>query len=161
MSTFAEISYDFSQCSEKLRNQSRSILFAESRLIMSDLRSRSPVDTGFFRSNWRVQLSRFSSSSTFASITIANDTLYAYFMEYGAPMNAAPWYYPHRDKKTGRFRKGTGKLKRRGDRVWAGGKNPGHAKTIGGAIGPALISSRGRIDRLTKKLADSIISGIR
>ena len=138
MSTFEEISGDFKKVNANLQKNVRNILLEESKLILKDLQERSPVDTGFFRSNWKVKLSRFTPGSTISGISISNDTPYAYWMEEGAEKFSFPWYYPNRDKRTGRFIKGTGKLKERKGRVWAGGLNPGHSFTIGGQLKPAI-----------------------
>lgn len=160
MSTLAEISLVFSRMSDKAKKNIRSALYEESKHILSDLESRSPVDTGFFKSNWKVRLSRFSSSGNIVSVSITNKTPYAYFMEYGAAPHKAPWYYPNRDTK-GRFKKGTGKLKISKGRVWAGGLSPGHSQTVGGAIGPTLFESKKRTDQLTKKIADAAVRGFK
>ena len=161
MSTFQEISADFKRLNSSMQKNVRNMLFEESKLILKDLEARSPVDTGFFKSRWKVTLSKFNSSGVISSISVSNDTPYAFWMEMGAPKFAPPWWYPNRDKRTGRFIKGTGKLKERGGSVWAGGLNPGHEMTIGGAIGPALLNSKERMDSMTNNLALIIISELR
>ena len=156
MSTFQELSGDFKKLNASLQQNVRNILSEESKTILKDLQDRSPVDTGFFRSNWKVTLSRFSPGSTISGISIRNDTPYAFWMEYGAPKFSAPWYYPLRDKRTGRFRKGTGKLKESQGRIWAGGLNPGHSMTIGGAIGPSVERALNRMEqRFGKSFTDA------
>ncbi len=84
-----------------------------------------------------------------------NDTPYAIFMEEGAERNKLPWNYPGVRKKR------TGKLAIRNGRVWAGGLNPGHSKTVRGAIGPVLVDNNRRLNQLTKKIADAVIGGFK
>lgn len=137
-------------------NASR-ILYKEDKKILALLKAHSPVDTGNFRDNWKVTRSRFGSSNTLASILVSNDTaFYGQFAAGGATPGQAPWYYPHRDKATGRFKKGTGKLKLADGKVWAGGLNPGHAKTVGGPI--AIVLSK-YTDKFTQEFSDEFVKG--
>ena len=87
---------------------------------------------------------------------VTNDTPnYGQFIVAGAPVGEAPWYYPNRNKK-GQFVKGTGKLKKSGGRVWAGGLNPGHAKTIGGPI--VQVFSK-YVDKFSQAFSDEFVKG--
>lgn len=157
MPTFGSISVDLKKLRSSMKGNVRNVLFQESSLILQEVRERSPVDTGYFRSNWKVKLSRFTSTSKLASISVYNATPdYAIFMDEGAEKFKAPWYYPQRNK-LGQFKKGTGKLKEKSGRIWAGGKNPGHSKTIGGAITPAILNSQRRLKKLTNNVASAII----
>jgi len=159
MSNFREIAFEFGKMSKQMNNNVSGALYEESQSILADLKARSPVDSGLYRSNWRVQVSRFQSYGTIFTVSIINETPYGIYIEEGAEKFKYPWYYPNRDKQTGRFRKGTGKLKESKGRVWPGGLNPGHSMTVGGAIGPALINSQKRLAKLSEKIAKAVISG--
>jgi hypothetical protein len=152
MKTFSSLSKDFANLPSKIRTVAKIALFAESALLLKEFKLRSPVDSGFYRSNWRIYRDRYGTNDTIAGVVIANNTpYYAQFMEYGAEKNKAPWYYPGANKKR------TGKLITRGGRVWAGGLNPGHRKTVGGAIDPIIFNNKRRQQLLAKKIADAII----
>lgn len=129
-------------------------LYAESQNLLQDFKSRSPVDSGFYKRNWKVSRNRYRSGDVFASVNIYNRTPYAFWMEFGAPENEAPWYYPGTKKRTG-------KLIRRNGRVWAGGLNPGHAETVGGSINPVLAENEPRLRKLSNLIADSVIGGLK
>lgn len=159
MTTFAQLNIELKDANPKIKRKIKSVLHGESKLIKRDLYSRSPFDTGYFRSRWNIKISNFGLGGDIARISIKNDAPYAYFMEYGAPKFAAPWYYPQRDKR-GRFKKGTGKLKERGGRIWAGGLNPGHNRTIGGAIRPTLFESEKRLEKMSELIAKAFVSGM-
>ena len=134
-----------------------SILYKKNRSLIAELRAHSPKDTGEFKRNWKVKRAKFGTSRTLAGIIITNDTpAYGQFVAGGAEPKAAPWYYPHKSRKTGRFIKGTGKLKLSGGRVWAGGLNPGHAKTVGGPIVNVLTKFT---DNFTQEFSDEFVKG--
>ncbi len=134
------------------------ILFKEDKKIITLLKAHSPVDTGRFRDNWKATRPRFGSSKTLAGIVITNDTPnYGQFAAGGAEPGEAPWYYPHRSKSTGKFKKGTGKLKLADGKVWAGGLNPGHAKTVGGPIAIVLSAYT---DKFTQEFSDKFVKGL-
>jgi len=117
-----------------IKDQSRYFLYKRDKTILALLRDHSPVDSGNFNSNWKVKRVRFGNQNVLAGLAITNDTPnYGKFVAFGAEPGKAPWYYPNRNKK-GQFVKGTGKLKKSGGKVWAGGLNPGHDKTVGGPI---------------------------
>ena len=71
-------------------------------------------------------------------------------MEFGADKNTAPWFFPIKDS-------GSGRLTARNGRIWAGGRNPGHSKTIGGAIKPVLEENNDRLNRLANSIADGLM----
>ena len=138
-------------------------LYKEDKNILNKLKAHSPVDTGDFRSNWRVNRTRFVDGGSLAGLSMTNNTpRYGQFAAFGARPQKAPWYYPHRDRKTGRFKKGTGKLKmttgKEEGRVWAGGLKPGHDKTVGGPLQQALINT-GLLDKLTIEITNSFVKG--
>jgi hypothetical protein len=137
-----------------MKSRISSVLYEESRTLLSDFQDRAPVDSGVFRNNWRLLRSRFTSSNTLASYTLSNATPYAIFMEEGAEKNKSPWNFPGKRKRTG-------KLAVRKGRVWAGGLNPGHSKTVHGAIGPVLVNNNRRLNQLTNKIADAVIGGFK
>lgn len=140
-----------------LKGKVASILYKEDAKILAQLKAHSAVDSGTFRDNWTVVRPKINVSGTLAGIRIANDTpFYGQFVAGGADPMAAPWYYPHRDSKSGRFKKGTGKLKMANGKIWAGGLNPGHANTVGGPI--AIVLSK-YTDEFTQELSDKVVKG--
>lgn len=155
MSTFQQISIDLKNAKTSLKSRISSVLYEESRTLLSDFQDRAPVDSGVYRSNWRLMRSRFLPSNALAGFTLSNSTPYAIFMEEGAEKNKAPWNFPGQGKKR------TGKLAVRNGRVWAGGLNPGHSKTVSGAIGPVLVNNNRRLNQLTNKIADAVIGGFK
>lgn len=154
MATVKEIAIVFKNANPKIKSNIRNLLTEERKNVLSDLKEHSPFDTGYFSSNWVVTVSRDS-----YGFVIKNKTKYSFFMEYGAEKERAPWFYRHRTKK-GTYRKGTGKLKIKDGRVWAGGLNPGHSKTIGGPIFKTLFKTQKRLNKITKKYVDAVIVGI-
>lgn len=82
---------------------------------------------------------------------MSNPTPYGIFMDEGAGVGKPPWNFSGKSK--------TGKLVVRNGRVWAGGLNPGHSKTVGGATGPVLLDNPTRVNQLTNKIADVVIGG--
>ena len=140
-----------------LKTKASLILYKEDKKITSLLKAHSPVDSGEFKANWKVKRKRFGSPKTLAGIVITNDTpKYGQFAAGGAEPLSAPWYYPHRERSTGRFKKGTGKLKLVDGNVWAGGLNPGHDKTVGGAINIVLSKYT---DKFTEEFSDKLVKG--
>lgn len=131
-------------------------LLKEEKKLLARLKAHSPVDSGYFASRWKIKRVKFQSSNALAGLSITNDTPdYGRFATSGAEPNKAPWYYPNRDKK-GKFRKGTGKLKKSAGKVWAGGLNPGHDKTVGGTVENAL-KSAGFDGSFTKELSKDLV----
>lgn len=155
MSTVKEVEADIRKVAKTMRSNIQKALFFEATLIKKDIQDRSPVDSGFFRKNWTISRNRFQSGNEFTGVSISNQTSYAFYMEFGAPEGGKPWYYPNPKRKR------TGKLIRRNGRVWAGGLNPGHTKTVGGAIGPIIAENEPRLRKLTNIIADSILGGIK
>lgn len=103
----------------------------ETSLVLQDLQKRSPVDTGTYRDSWKVK----EGSKTFGVLRSAvfyNDDPKFALMEFGDEPDTPPWYYP------GVKRKRSGKLTVADGRVWAGGLDPGHSLTVGGAIQPVI-----------------------
>jgi hypothetical protein len=100
-----------------------------------------------------------------ASIKIGNYTpYYGQFVAFGARPQKAPWYFPGRHKKgkkKGQMKSGTGKLKmatgEKEGRVWAGGLNPGHPKTIGGPIEQVFGKNSKEVQNMTKEITDEFI----
>lgn len=120
--------------------------------LIKDFKDRSPVDTGEYREGWEGYYP--PTGALDAVVGIRNRTnYYNVFMEYGAEKHKAPWFYPHASKK----RKRSGKLVVRNGRVWAGGLNPGHSHTYGGAIGPVLINKPSRARKIARDVADEMM----
>jgi hypothetical protein len=139
-------------------------LYKEDSAIVQLLQKHSPRDSGKYASNWRAKRLRFGDASQLAGLVITNETpIYGQFMEEGAEPGQAPWYFPHRIRKgkkgAGRFKKGTGKLKLTPGRVWAGGLNPGHELTVGGAIN-IVLKEKDLWQKLTLEISDAIVKGI-
>lgn len=101
---------------------------SETALVLEDLKKRSPVDSGTYRESWKFR--RQTGRGSIYSVVFYNDDPKFALMEFGANKYEAPWYYP-RKKKSGKLTEARGK-------VWAGGLDPGHSLTIGGAITPVL-----------------------
>ena len=146
----------------KFKKASVQALKKNEAAIMQTLRANSPVDSGFFRSRWRVSLTKFAGADELAGMIISNDTShYGQFIEHGAEPGQAPWYFPKRSKagKTkGQMVKGTGKLKLSDGKVWAGGLQPGHNLTVGGVL-QNVFSDKSKI--LEKLMIDVSNSAIR
>ncbi|MCP3683858.1 MAG: HK97 gp10 family phage protein [bacterium] len=137
----------------KMAIAAQSALNAEVPRLITDFRKRSPVDTGEYRRSWRKINTSSSSPGAIAGVTIANEDPKASLMEYGSDTNEPPWYYPQKGIKTG-------KLAVSGGMVWAGGLNPGHTFTIGGAIDPVLFKNNARQLKIANQIADKIIKVI-
>ena len=153
--TVKQVGTQFKNMGSNMRRNMQIALYKEGANLLNDIKGRSPIDSGLFRKSWVLSRNRFSSGNVFTGIKISNNTPYAFYMEFGAPEGGAPWYYPNKNKKR------TGKLIRRNGRVWAGGKNPGFSKTIGGAIGPVIANNNQRLNKLTKVISNSILGGLK
>jgi hypothetical protein len=129
---------------------------SESALVLDELKKRSPVDSGMYRESWKSR-TQLGGGSLYSVVFYNDDPKFA-LMEFGAEPQQAPWYYPHRNKKTGQFKKGTGKLTLRKERVWAGGLKPGHALTVGGAITPTI--EKFQKARIGEKISEVIMRRI-
>lgn len=99
--------------------------------VLEDLQRRSPVDTGMYKSSWKYRESR--AGGFLKSVVFYNEDSKFALMEFGAEPNTPPWYYPGAGN-----RKPSEKLTLAKGKVWAGGLEPGHALTVGGAINPVL-----------------------
>jgi hypothetical protein len=120
---------------------------AELPLILRDLQSRSPVDSGTYKGSWKIK-NASTRGVVLANTVFYNDDPKAHLMEFGAAPGEAPWYYPNSKK--------TGKLTVSGGKVWAGGLKPGHQHTVGGAISPVLYKNNKRQLDLVNRIADSV-----
>lgn len=156
MSTISEITALFRRANTSLKSRMSSVLYEESSTLLRDFRDRAPVDSGDYRSNWRLKKSRIASPSTLASFSLYNDMSYAEYMEEGAEIGRPPWNFGVKARRSG-----SGKLVIRNGRVWAGGLNPGHSKTVFGAIGPVLVDNNKRLNLLAKNVADAVIGGFK
>jgi hypothetical protein len=161
MTTLLKISSDLRNVPTKVKSNVNRALFSESSALKKDFQQRAPVDSGRYQRAWRISRDRLGSSGMFASVSIFNPTnSYGVFMEYGADINKAPWYYPGvTKKKTGKLTKANNS--EQNGRIWAGGLNPGHSKTIGGAIDPVLFQNTRRLLKLTKVIANAAIQGFK
>lgn len=157
MGTLSSLINSLKSAHTRLKAGAEKALYKNDSLLLNELIAHSPIDTGNYSKNWKVKRLRFGTSKTLAGLTITNDTAgYGQFIESGAPKGKAPWYYPQ-SKKTGRFRKSE-KLTVSSGRVWAGGLNPGHDKTIGGAIS-IVMGKRGLLDKITIDVSNEIVKG--
>lgn len=139
----------------------KNVLQSEAGPLMNALKERSPVDSSFYKTSWFQTKPRFMGAHVVAAVGFRNNDPKAHFMEFGAPPGEAPWYYPKRSKASGKFVKGSGKLTLRNGRVWPGGLNPGHSKTVGGAIDPVIYNNNERQLQITKRIANGILEAIR
>jgi len=148
---------------DNIRQSTQKALYKNESFVLRELRKHSPKDSGTFAANWRARRLRFSGGTELAGLVITNKTVgYGQFLEDGAEPGKAPWYFPHRvrrGKKKGQLRKGTGKLKLVDGKVWAGGLDPGHSKTVGGAV-TRVISDKSLLDKLTIDILDSGIKAV-
>ncbi len=158
MSTLTRIQLDFYRMRDSMKSSINSVLHEETTSILSDLQDRSPVDSGLYRGNWKLLRGRFTSKDTISSVTFSNKTPYAYFMEFGAKKDASPWYFPKSGSKTGKLTEADGED---GVRIWAGGLNPGHSKTIGGAGSSVLTGNDERLDKLANNIANAVMRGFK
>ena len=78
----------------KMKANTRSVLYNEANILLKEFQARSPLDTGFYRSNWKIRKPRFASIGTI-SIGLINNDPKATVMEFGAVRNQAPWFYPN------------------------------------------------------------------
>lgn len=140
------------------------LLYRKDNEIIKLLQEHSPYDPTnpdpHFKDQWKAHRKLFSglsgSSSVLAELIISNKTPdYGRFLVEGADPGKAPWYYPGRNVK-GQFTKGTGKLKVVDGKVWAGGLNPGHSKTVGGPIAQVLSKFS---DKFSQEVADEVVKG--
>lgn len=135
MTTIEVFSKDLKNLKKNMKSEIQKIAYSHAKTLLETVKKRSAVDTGFYRSQWRLSKARFFGDRL--KIELKNDTPYLEPLIYGASKGEAPWYYPHRvkkGKKKGQFRKGTGKLFMKGGRVWAGGLKPGKNIAMYGAI---------------------------
>lgn len=108
--------------------------------IASQMASRSPVDSGTFKSQWRVTKRSLRNGVRFR---ITNPTPYGVYLDSGVEPGAAPWHWPN-ENNAGTVSK-SGKLTvsdsiSTGIRVWAGGKSPA-GFAIGGIVDPILMNA--------------------
>jgi len=137
----------------KFKKASVQALKKNEAAIMQTLRANSPVDSGFFRSRWRVSLTKFAEAGELAGMIISNDTEhYGQFMEVGAEPGQAPWYFPNKTRK-GK----TGKLIVADGKVWAGGLKPGHNLTVGGVLQNAFSDKSKILEKLMIDVSNSAI----
>ena len=133
------------------------LLYKKDKEIIALLRAHSPYDpesgAPHFRDQWMASKLKYGSSKVLAQLIVVNKTpIYGRFMVEGAVPGKAPWYYPHKNNDTKR----TGKLNVFDGKVWAGGLNPGHDKTMGGPIVQVL----GKVsDKITQEVSREFVKG--
>lgn len=153
MGTIRQLIKDLNKASGKMRRAAQVALEAEVPSLIQDLKKQSPVDTGEYKQSWRKVKARFSDTNILASVGIVNVDPKAPLMEFGADPETAPWYFPNAKKPSG-------KLKEFDGRIWAGGLNPGHSFTVGGAIGPVIMNNEERQLRIANSVANHMIKVI-
>lgn len=134
----SELVASLRQANRQIPGAVRSVVYEESKNILAELKRRSPVSTGQYKSNWMMSNRSSAASGKIASVTFANRTPYAHWMEYGGEISGKPWNFPSKKQKVSRS------LTVAEGRVWAGGITPGHHLTIGGATKPALLENDAR-----------------
>jgi len=130
------------------------LLYKKDKEIIALLRAHSPYDpesgAPHFRDQWMASKLKYGSSNVLAQLIVINKTPgYGQFMVEGVSPGQAPWYFPNKKRKTG-------KLTVAGGRVWAGGLNPGHDKTIGGPIVQVLNKIS---DKITQEVSKEFVKG--
>lgn len=136
----------------KMQTGARVALYKEANTLLKDFEGRSPVDSGEYRRGWKMNKSYRGG----IAVRIFNsDTKKGSWMEEGVGEGEAPWYFSKGMKRK------SGKLVVVNNRVWAGGKNPGHSKTVRGALDPVLFRNPVRQLNITKIIAEGIIKGIK
>lgn len=141
---------DLRKLPEKMKKAAQEILDGEVPRLIAEFKERSPVDTGLYQSSWQKAPLRIG-FRTMAGVRIRNiDYQKAEWMEYGAAPGGPPWYFPGP-------RKPTGKLTESGGRIWAGGLDPGHSLTIGGAIDAVIFNNDLRQEKIAKAVADNVM----
>lgn len=139
---------------DNVRKSSQKALYRNESFILRELRAHSPKDSGTFAKNWRAKRLRFSGEKTLAGLVISNKTVgYGQFAAQGADPGQAPWYFPHAKTKP------TGKLTVVNGKVWAGGLEPGHAKTVGGAIS-RIISDKDLLNKLSIEISNESVKAL-
>ena len=154
MGTIGQIINEFKTATGRIERAAQVALNSVVPLLVQDLQKRSPVDTGKYKQSWRKSQSKSVDTRVMASVGVKNTDPKAPLMEFGAEPKTAPWYFP--DSK----RTPTGKLTEAGGRIWAGGLNPGHSLTIGGAIDPVIFKNNARQLRIANLVANHIIKAI-
>jgi len=140
------------------------LLYRKDNELINLLKEHSPYDPDHedphFRDQWKAVRKQYGNSKVLAQVIISNSTPnYGQFLVTGAEPNQPPWYYPNRvlkGKKKGQFKKGTKKLVKVQGKVWAGGLDPGHPKTVGGPIAQVLSKFT---DKFTQEVADEFVKG--
>lgn len=134
----------------KINTVSKKPFQEETARVLAELQKHSPVDSGKYKESWKVK-------RQFLKIVFYNDDPKFGLLEYGAEPNTAPWYFPKgkQSSKSKKTSKPTGKLKLVKGKVWAGGLNPGHELTVGGAITPVL--EKYKSARFDESMANDIV----
>ena len=132
----------------RLNSQAIKPFKANLPLILKDLKSRSPVETGKYREGWKTRQGS-KQGLILANVVFYNDDSRAQLFEFGVFPGEAPWSYPNAKK--------TRRLTVSGGKVWAGGLKPGHQWTIGGAINPVLYKNNQRQLEIAQKIANSVL----
>jgi hypothetical protein len=123
--------------------------------LLNELRKRSPKDKGIYQKSWILtQKSASGSLIGFAYFQNVDSVEKAFLLEYGAEQDTAPWYYP------GAKRRKSGKLTVAQGRVWAGGLDPGHQLTIGGAIDPVIYKNPQKQQEIAENIGNAVIGKI-
>ena len=158
----AEVIKNLERAGERMRKNVQSVAYTFVSPIILDLKKHSPKKTGTYQSNWELR-KKSNASDEWLHYSFANNTpLYASAMEYGAAPGEAPWFFPKKNAKSDKFAitSRSGKLTVQDGRVWAGGVNPGHNLTIGGAIKPTIENNTARLEAIANKLGDALVEGL-
>lgn len=140
----------------KVRTAVKQETLDQSRLLLTDIQKRSPLDSGHFKSQWHISN---VGGGTGISYSIRNNVVYSVPLDEGAPKGGPPWNFPASGKARGGTLSRSGKLIVKNNRVWAGGKSPeGHV--IGGITGSIILNNKKRQKVMANAIADSIIRAI-
>jgi hypothetical protein len=150
MGTIKALIKDLNAAPAKIKAGAQMVLDQLMPSLITDFQARAPVDTGTYKASWIQFSPRFGGPGVIASAGAKNIDPKAAMMEYGATPRTAPWYFPN-------SRKSTGKLSEVGSRIWAGGLQPGHSLTVGGAIDPVLFKNKSRQLQIANAVAKQVL----
>ena len=156
MSSLVQFEIGLQNLNKKTQPTVKKLLRLVSGMILSDLRSHSPMATGRYSQQWKVKYQTFAKSDVIAGVSFYNDDVRAEVFEYGAPVGGVPWHFSGYRP----WHKGPRKLTIAHGRVWAGGVNPGFANTIGGAITPAIENNERLLNYLANEIGNAYVKGI-
>lgn len=144
---------DLSKLKRRALDSTRTAFLGEATRLVNEFQDRSPVDDDIFRKNWSLSPKR-GSGGTLQSVSILNKTPYGIYLDDGAEIGGAPWYWP-KASNPGPV-SNSGKLKTSGGRVWAGGLSPS-GFVIGGISDVILFNNPKRKLKMAQEIAEAFV----